>query len=80
MPDIITEMARAYGITEDQVLQDLYAELLKKVPKIVLTKDENDDVIVHLIDCPLARAQTPYKSDPAEPVKVKKCSCMPEKK
>jgi hypothetical protein len=79
MTDIITEMAKHYGIPEEEILQSIHDELLKRVPKIILTKDENNDVVIHLAECPLASSQTLFNWDKLEPVEVKKCSCIPSK-
>ena len=60
---------------DDEFLKELYDAVRERLPKITLTKDENGEVIMHLIDCPSARLQTKYDGELG--VKVKKCSCMP---
>jgi len=63
---------------DDDFWQDLYDELLKRVPKIIFTRNENNEVVVHLIDCPLVKLQTPVESHVHR--FDRKCSCMPVKK
>lgn len=77
MADIITEMAKAYGVTEEHVLQLVHDRLLEKAPEIILTKNENDKIKCHLANCELARSQTPFIWNKQEPIDVDDtCTCM----
>lgn len=38
---------------DDAFIEELLAALLKRVPKITVTKDKNGDIVSHLINCPL---------------------------
>jgi hypothetical protein len=61
---------------DDEFLQQVHDALLKIVPKVTTTKDENGEVMLHLIDCPHVRSQTKYDA-PGE-IKVKSCTCILE--
>jgi hypothetical protein len=63
----------------DEFIENLYAVLLEKAPKITTTKNEKDEVIVHLVTCPLVDEQVPFKCDPIWSVDVILCNCMDKK-
>jgi hypothetical protein len=61
---------------DPEFIEELYAAVLKKVPKITTTRDERNRVMVHLVSCPLAEEQMSFKQDLIQAVDVIKCSCI----